>query len=121
MIVYPTAQRRPDRFIVIGNPGGRRVELFQAALAELQLPQAQIISYLDLLSGKEDLPQSVRQGDVVRIESPGKDFEVERALIAAGADVDDGDQRFDRVSRREAEGLGFDKGRILYSRQWELV
>jgi glutathione synthase/RimK-type ligase-like ATP-grasp enzyme len=120
MIVYPTSLRRPDHFIVIGNPGGRRVELFQAALAELRLPQAQIISYLDLLSGKVALPQSVRQGAVVRIESPGKDFEVERALIAAGADVDDGDQRFDRISRREAESLSFDKGLILYSRQWYL-
>jgi glutathione synthase/RimK-type ligase-like ATP-grasp enzyme len=113
-------RRRPDHFIVIGNPGSRRVELFQAALAELRLPQARMISYLDLLSGKEALPQSVRPGTVVRIESPGKDFEVERALVAAGADVDDGDQRFDRVSRREAESLSFDKGRILYSRQWYL-
>jgi len=41
----------------------------------------------------------------VRIESPGKDFEVERALIAAGADAANDDERFDRVSRRAVQDL----------------
>jgi hypothetical protein len=113
-------RRRPDHFVVVGNPGSRRVELFQSALAELRLPAAHVVSYLDLLFGKESLPRSIREGTVVRIESPGKDFEVERALVAAGADVDDGDERFDRISRREAESLSFDKGLIIYSRQWYL-
>jgi hypothetical protein len=61
-------RRGPDRFVVIGNPGGRRVELFQAALNELRLPAARVVSYLDLLSGKETLPRLVREGTVVRIE-----------------------------------------------------
>ena len=113
-------RRGPDRFVVIGNPGGRRVELFQAALNELRLPAARVVSYLDLLSGKETLPRLVREGTVVRIESPGKDFEVERALIAAGADAADGDEGFDRVSRQAAQNLSFERGRILYPRQWYL-
>lgn len=113
-------RRGPDRFVVIGNPGGRRVELFQAALNELRLPAARVVSYLDLLSGKETLPRLVRKGTVVRIESPGKDFEVERALIAAGADAADGDEGFDRVSRQAARNLSFERGRILYPRQWYL-
>ena len=110
--------RGPDRFVVIGNPGGRRVELFQAALNELRLPAAMVVSYLDLLSGKETLPRLVREGTVVRIESPGKDFEVERELIAAGADA--ADEGFDRVSRQAAQNLSFERGRILYPRQWYL-
>ncbi|HEU0174930.1 MAG TPA: STM4014 family protein [Blastocatellia bacterium] len=112
--------RGPDHFVVIGNPGSRRVEFFQAALARLRLTAAHVISYLDLISGKDELPRLVRDGSIVRIESPGKDFEVERALIATGADVADGDERFDRVSRREAERLSFERGRILYPRQWYL-
>jgi glutathione synthase/RimK-type ligase-like ATP-grasp enzyme len=110
----------PDHFIVIGNPGSRRIALFQAALARLRLPAARVVSYLDLLSGKHALPQSVRDGAVVRIESPGKDFEVERALIAAGADVADGDERFDHIPLRAARDLSFERGRILYPRQWYL-
>jgi hypothetical protein len=112
--------RGPDRFVVIGNPGGRRVELFQAALNDLRLPAARVVSYVDLLSGKVALPRLVREGTVVRIESPGKDFEVERALIAAGADAADGDEGFDRVSRQAAQNLSFERGRILYPRQWYL-
>jgi len=115
-----SSDERPDHFVVIGNPGGRRIELFQAALNELRLPAAQVVSYLDLLSGKEALPRSVRDGTVVRVESPGKDFEVERALIAAGAEAADDDERFDRVSRRAAQDLSFERGRILYPRQWYL-
>jgi hypothetical protein len=113
-------RRGPGHFVVIGNPGSRRVELFQAALAELRLPPAQIVSYLDLLSGKETLSRSIREGTVVRIESPGKDFDVERALIAKGADVADDNERFDRISRLDAESLNFERGRILYPRQWYL-
>jgi len=115
-----SSDERRDHFVVIGNPGSRRIELFQAALNELRLPAAQVVSYLDLLSGKEALPRSVRDGTVVRIESPGKDFEVERALIAAGADAADDDELFDRVSRRAAQDLSFELGRILYPRQWYL-
>jgi hypothetical protein len=115
-----SSDERRGHFVVIGNPGSRRVELFQAALNELRLPAAEVVSYLDLLSGKEALPRSVRDGTVVRIESPGKDFEVERALIAAGADAADDGERFDRVSRRAAQDLGFERGRILYPRQWYL-
>ena len=100
-----SSDERRDHFVVIGNPGGRRVELFQAALNQLRLPAAQVVSYLDLLSGKQALPRSVRDGTVVRIESPGKDFDVERALIAAGADAANDDERFDRVSRRAVQDL----------------
>src|SRR5262249_28542013 len=77
-------------------------------------------SALDWRGGKEAVPRSVRDGRVVRMESPGKDFEVERALIAAGADAADGDERFDRVSHRAAQDLSFERGRILYPRQWYL-
>src|SRR5262249_27106457 len=107
-------------FVVIGHAGSRRIELVQGGLDELRLPAAEVVSYLDLLSGKEALSRSVRDGTVVRIESPGKDFEVERALIAAGADAADDDERFDRVSRRAAQDLSFERGRILYPRQWYL-
>ena len=46
-----SSDERPDHFVVIGAPGSHRVELFQAALNQLRLPEAQVVSYLDLLSG----------------------------------------------------------------------
>jgi hypothetical protein len=116
--------------LVIGHPTSRRVALFQQARARLSLPPARIVSYLDLLAGHTALGEHVRAGAVVRIESPDKDFETQRALIAAGADVADEDEAdenegnegsgYERISRRAAEQLMFERGRILYPRQWYL-
>jgi hypothetical protein len=106
-------------FVIVGNPESRRVTLFQAALQGLGLPPARIVPWADLIANHADLGGVVRAGDVVRIESPGKEFAVERALIALGADEPD-DSRYDRVSRATAEQLSFDKGAMLYPRQWFL-
>jgi glutathione synthase/RimK-type ligase-like ATP-grasp enzyme len=56
---------------------------------------------------------------VVRLESPGRDFEVEKALLAAGADEPDAEGPA-RIGREAAGRLAFDKGRIWYPRQWYL-
>ena len=115
------ARARPGRpaFVVVGNPGCRRVALFQAALARGGLPPATFVSYADLIAGRVSLEQAVPPGAVVRLESPGRDFLVEKALLAAGADEADADGPT-RISRRQASRLAFDKGRIWYPRQWYL-
>jgi hypothetical protein len=124
--MWPSAS---SNAVVIGHPDSRRVALFQQARARLNLPPAQVISYLDLLAGRTTLGEYVRTGTVVRIESPDKDFETERALIAAGADEVDKngendesgvEHSYERISRRAAGQLSFERGRILYSRQWYL-
>jgi hypothetical protein len=56
---------------------------------------------------------------VLRIESPGKDSEVERALLLAGAEVPD-DPTFAHISHIEVAQLNIEKGRLLYPRQWYL-
>jgi hypothetical protein len=53
----------------------------------------------------------------VRIESPGQDFEVERALLALGADAVDDEAC---LSHQAVGRLTFERGRILYPRQWYL-
>jgi hypothetical protein len=105
--------------VVVGNPGCRRVALFQDALTRCRLPQATLVPYADLIAGRVTLEQVVRPGAVVRLESPGRDFEVEKALLATGADEADADGPT-RISRQAAEQLAFDKGRIWYPRQWYL-
>src|SRR5262249_8821690 len=108
----PTQSRGPGRvrrpaFVVVGNPGGRRVALFQEALARRRLPAATLVPYADLIAGRATLEQVIRPGAVVRLESPGRDFEVEKALLAAGADEADaaGPTRIDRAG---AKRLSFD-------------
>lgn len=119
--MWPLASSKQPDFVVIGSPQDRRVELFQAALAQLKLPPARSISYLDLIAGRVALANSIRPASLVRIESPGKNFEVERALLALGAEVEEPeDLPYERLSRRAVEELSFEKGRILPSRQWYL-
>ncbi len=109
----------PVGFVVVGNPGSRRVELFQAALGRLGLPPAQVVAYADLLAGRECLAGAIQPGALVRIELPGKDFEVERALLIAGADAAEA-EGCEWIGCAAAERLMFEKGRILPSRQWYL-
>jgi hypothetical protein len=106
-------------FLVIANPESRRLALFQAALARLDRPPATVLPYTDLLAGRASLERFARTVGVVRIESPGQNFEVEKALLAAGADVPDGTGS-PRLSRDEVQRLVFDRGRILFPRQWYL-
>src|SRR3954468_855822 len=80
--LIPARTRRPA-FVVAGNPGCRRVALFQEALARRRLPAATLVPYIDLIAGRATLEQVVWPGTVVRLESPGRDFEVEKALLAS--------------------------------------
>jgi hypothetical protein len=114
----PTRSRRAA-FVVVGNPGCRRVALFQEALTRCRLRPAMLVPYAELLAGRMTLEQVVRSGTVVRLESPGRDFEVEKALLAAGANEADAFGPT-RINRHAAAQLEFDKGRIWYPRQWYL-
>jgi hypothetical protein len=105
--------------VVVGNPGCRRVALFQDSLAHCRLPPATLVPYADLIAGRVALEQVVCPGAVVRLESPGRDFEVEKALLATGANEAD-TAGPTRISRDAAAQLEFDKGRIWYPRQWYL-
>lgn len=63
-------------FAVVGNPGNRRVALFQDAVRTAGLPEARVVPWLDVLNGRA----AFRAGESVRIDSPGEDPEVERLL-----------------------------------------
>jgi hypothetical protein len=102
-------------FVILGHPAGRRIELFQRALAELGRPPARVVGYRDLLTDRVRLPEVVPPGAVVRIESPGRDFETERRLIAAGAAAVGA---AGALTPEAAARLTFDKGRLRHGRLW---
>lgn len=110
------------RWVVVGNPDGRRVALFQEALTagEHRRPPAVVVAWADLLAGRADLGDVVRPGDLVRIESPGRDFAVERLLLARGAAEPDeeGDGAYAGIPAAECADLPFRRGEILCPRQW---
>ncbi len=108
---------------IIANPENRRVGLLQQAIANLNLPPATVISYADLITEKQNLEQ-FKPNNIIRFDSPEKNFEVDKAIIAAGEGLEGGEgvenNTHQRISSQEVAKLEFDKGRILYPRQWYL-
>jgi hypothetical protein len=107
------------RFVVIGNPGSRRVELFDAALRRQGDRRSVLIPWIDWIEDRCRLAATLQPGDIVRLESPGKDFAVERAILTTGAAAAES-EGCERLNREQLVGLDFDKGRILCPRQWYL-
>lgn len=108
------------RLILIANPGDKRVTLRQAARARAGLPPAEVVAYADLLAGRTRLEARVPAGSAVRFESPGRDWDVERLFVAAGAEVPDDRPAAERIAAAAALRLEFDRGRLRFLRQWYL-
>ncbi|MEV5972344.1 STM4014 family protein [Streptomyces sp. NPDC051921] len=64
---------------VVGNPGSRRVRLFQDAVRAGGLPGARVVPWLDVLQGRAEF----RAGETVRVDTPGEDESVDRLLRGA--------------------------------------
>jgi glutathione synthase/RimK-type ligase-like ATP-grasp enzyme len=107
------------QLIILGNPENRRVTFFQEALLRANLPAAKVLPYESWLRGEVILSQLASLGDVLRIESPGESFWVEKKLIALGYQSEELDTATS-IAPEEAMGLSYDLGRILYPRQWYL-
>ncbi|TCO53718.1 glutathione synthase/RimK-type ligase-like ATP-grasp enzyme [Actinocrispum wychmicini] len=65
-----------QRFVVVGNPGSRRVALFAAAVRAAGLPPAHVLPWRDVLTGTIAIPTHA----LVRIDSPGDDPHVDTLL-----------------------------------------
>jgi hypothetical protein len=75
---------RPPRFVVIGNPQNRRITLFTEALCEAGQAPPEVVPWLELLRDPDRL-RAVDPGPaLVRVDSCGEDFAVERELLFRG-------------------------------------
>ncbi|HEY9060510.1 MAG TPA: STM4014 family protein [Pseudobacteroides sp.] len=109
-------------YIIIGNPENRRVEFFQRALVGQGMKPAKVLSYEEIFKRKLEIGGLIDTNSIVRIESPGENFNVERGIIALGCesgdireDVGEGDIRAGDLRKLE-----YEKGRILYPSCWYL-
>lgn len=110
--------RRVTSFAVIGNPENRRVAMFQAALAAQRLPAARVIAWRDL--AEPGGAARLEIGDaIVRIESPGEDAALERALLRRG-EAAVRETRASVLTAAELAAIPDERGRILAPRQHHL-
>lgn len=115
---------RDSSFVVIGNPESRRVETFGRTVRTATGRRPVVLAWTRVLRQQvawDELPAGPL---FVRLESPGKNWEVERSLLALGADqpdeLDPDARRWSRLSAAECAALEPDHGRLLASRQWYL-
>ncbi|MDF2694526.1 MAG: hypothetical protein K0S65_2909 [Labilithrix sp.] len=108
-------------FVIIGNPENRRVGLFQDALARQRQQAARVIPWREL-AAEEGAAEAVLARDLkeepalVRIDSFGEDFDVERELLVRGFE----DARALgawAVPPDEIRAMAYDRGRIFAPRQ----
>jgi hypothetical protein len=72
------------RWVLVGNPGCRRVGYWQAALGQKGLPPAQVVPYSDLLASRITLAEVVSPETVLRFESAAENWETYQALLHYG-------------------------------------
>jgi hypothetical protein len=113
------------QWVIIGNPESRPVALVQEALKRRGLPPARIVAYADLLAEQVALPDVVRAGDVVRIETPGRNFKVELDMLWLGATQPEPEPAHYGCASQSwlnhvFEDPADDGVPVLYPRQWYL-
>ncbi|MFP2962264.1 STM4014 family protein [Myxococcus sp. 1LA] len=111
--------KRAPPFLLIGNAENRRVTLFQEALSRQGLPPAHVVPWRELLASPgilADLPDSEA---LVRIDSTGENWDVEKALLKRGY-ADAVGQGCSVVTPEQVDRLPDDHGRILSPRQHHL-
>lgn len=86
------------RFLILGNPQNRRVGLFADALAEAGQPAPEVVSWLDYLRDPSVLEEAGQGERLMRIDSYGENFEVERELLRRG-----GFKNAERLQERKGE------------------
>jgi hypothetical protein len=103
-------------FLLIANPENRRVSLFQDALASLGEAPAQVLSWLDILSDIRCLEHIANEPRLVRIDSFGEDFDVEKLLMIRGYPQAKREDVW-TLAPDHVRRLRFDRGRIWPPRQ----
>lgn len=108
----------PPTFL-IANPENRRTTFLQEGLARLGHPPATVLAYQDLLAGTVNLAELLPQHAILRIDSPGENYEVEKALLVHGAEAA-AQEGCPVLPAEVARDFPFDRGLILHPRQWYL-
>lgn len=91
--------------VIIANPENRRCTFFQEALIGMGKPPATVIPYLDILQNRVSLSDFNNPKTIIRIESPGENFEVEKEILKRGG-------------VNEADSIQYERGRIVHPGKW---
>jgi glutathione synthase/RimK-type ligase-like ATP-grasp enzyme len=106
-------------FALFCNPESRRVEGFSIALGLTLRQRAKLIPWQWVLEGADWTNQLDEGPQFLRLESPGRNWRVERQFLLQGATTADEEGEFGwrRMSQQTITSLTNDPGRVLPMRQ----
>lgn len=112
-----TAERPP--LVVLGNRSSKRLRDFSLDARRLGFAETQVLPYFDFITRRVSLADWLPARCVLRIESPGEDWEVEKLILSEGigATAEEGG---DPISKSGIARLPFRRGAIVRPRQWYL-
>ncbi len=105
--------------VLIGEHDSPRVKGFVEACAQFSAVHCEVVPYLTMSESLDQLREKLKPDSIIRIESPGKNFSVEKLLLKRGYSAAN-EEPVLTLSPKELEALSFCKGAILPSRQWYL-
>lgn len=119
---------RSAALVVLAVEENRRCQFVLDAAQRLGWPTPVVVGWRDALLDPSTLSAALERAGAdesallwLRVDSPGEDWDTERAMIAWGAEVRDADApEAARIDAAGARALAFDRGRVRLSRQWYL-
>jgi len=105
------------------NPESRRVEGFCIALGRTLHQRPKLIPWKWVLEGREWEQKAGGIPTFLRLESPGRNWQVEQRLLLEGATIEDEEtsRGWRRIPPETVPSLTNDPGRVLPMRQWFLA
>ena len=112
------------RIVVFCNPEHDRAKLFEAAHRAQFGTAPLFIPWIRAIRGEVPWAE-VAGATAIRIDSPGKNWLVEKEILMLGAEEEDegetaGGIRWRRLSKKQTGAIGNDPGRVWPMRQWFL-
>jgi hypothetical protein len=116
------SERIASDFGLFCNPESRRVEGFSIALGRTLRQRPRLIPWQWVLQNAHWQERLREPPRFLRLESPGRNWEVEKQLLARGGWLEDEESHrgWNRLPSERVSGLENEAGRVLPMRQWFL-
>ncbi|MGF1581438.1 MAG: STM4014 family protein [Gemmataceae bacterium] len=110
------------RYVAIANADGKRWQLYYQELKEYwaeqgRVPELEVVSWAEVVvsEGNLDALPAFDAPAIVRIESPGKDFDVTRRFLRAGTtELAEQGRLSEYLANREWETVPYRKGELIH-------
>jgi glutathione synthase/RimK-type ligase-like ATP-grasp enzyme len=116
------SKRSVSEYALFCNPESRRVEGFSIALGRVLRQRPRLIPWQWVLEGAAWEKRLDSAPNFLRLESPGRNWNVEQQLLLRGATIEDEEatRGWRRMPADSISSLTNDPGRVLPMRQWFL-